>query len=38
MRGNIDNKYISNAIDELISLLGIKEYIPRGITLRPWRS
>lgn len=34
----VDNKYISHAIDELISLLGIKEHIPTGIILKPLRS
>lgn len=32
---NIDDKYISNAIDELINLLGIKEGIPVETILKP---
>lgn len=34
----IDNKYISNAIDELINLLGIKEDIPPAILLKTLRA
>jgi len=34
----IDNKYISNAIDELINLLGIKEDIPTGTLLKTLRA
>lgn len=38
MGSNIDLKYISNAIDGLISLLGIKEDIPIKILLKPFRA
>lgn len=38
MGSNIDNKYISNAIDELINLLGIKEEIPIDTILKPFRT
>jgi len=38
MDSNIDNKYISNAIDELINLLGIKEEIPKKTILKPFRA
>ncbi|MFO7773526.1 MAG: hypothetical protein R6V59_06290 [Dehalococcoidia bacterium] len=31
----VDNKYISNAIDELVGFLGIKENIPIETVLRP---
>ncbi len=34
----IDNKYISDAIDELISVLGIKEDIPIEILLKPFEA
>ena len=34
----IDNEYISNAIDELINLLGIKEEIPLQMILDPFRA
>jgi len=37
MRG-IDNKYINNAIDELVNLLGIKEEIPIETMLKPFRA
>jgi len=37
MDSNIDNQYISNAIDELINLLGIKEEIPYEIILKHLR-
>ena len=36
--GNIDNKYIDNAIDELVNLLGVKEEIPKEIIHRPFRT
>jgi len=38
MDSNIDYKYISNAIDELISLLGIKEEIPTDTIFKPFRA
>lgn len=34
----IDNKYISNAIDELINLLGIKEEVAIDTILKPFRA
>jgi len=34
----VDNKYISNAIDELIGFLGIKEDIPAESVLKPLRN
>jgi len=36
MGNNIDNKYVSNVIDELISLLGIKEHIPIVAIRKPF--
>ena len=38
MDSNIDNKYINTAIDDLISLLGIKEEIPIETMLKPFRA
>ena len=38
MDSNIDNKYISNAIDELINVLGIKERIPLEIIRKPFHA
>ena len=38
MDSNIDSKYISNAIDELVNLLGIKEDIPIETLRKPFRS
>ena len=34
----IDNKYISDAIDELVGFFGIKESIPNETVLRPLRN
>jgi len=34
----VDNKYISNAIDELVGFLGIKEDIPTESVLKPLRN
>jgi hypothetical protein len=36
--GRVDNKYISNAIDDLAGFLGIKEDIPTGSVLKPLRN
>ncbi len=38
MDSKLDNKYISNAIDELINLLGIKEEIPIEVIFKPFRA
>jgi len=38
MDSNIDKKYISNAIDELIKLLGIKEEVPIQMILDPFHA
>ena len=34
----VDNKYISNAIDELVGFLGVKENIPAESVLEPLRN
>jgi len=38
MNSKLDNQYVSNAIDELISVLGIKERIPLETIRKPFHA